>query len=363
MAESHSLQIRPTSAKRQLTPDQKRFNTLLRQIEQARATLKVWQDAIPPYREAHHRVLAPLDEQLRSLQRQWVLALDQAPKRGWTREDHDTVGELLSEAIELLLSEQPDDEELRTLYRRHAGIGYDEAQQEDLGLFKDLAEAMTGMDLGDGEDITSEEDLFRKLDQEFRKSEAAEAAHRAKRPPRRKSTAQQRRDEEAQRATQSVREVYRKLASALHPDRVQDPQERAEKSRLMAQVNDAYAKGDLLQLLELQLRIEQVDAEHLAHADERRLKHYNSVLTEQLQELRTEIKEAEIGFQMDFSLDPFERPDPKKLGRLLDQEEADLRADLAEMQRQVKMFADPVATRRWLREQRRQLEDFDEDFF
>jgi len=365
MPESHQLQIRPITAKRQLTPHQKRFNTLLRQIEQARATLSAWQDAIPAYRASHQQLLAPLQEQLRSLEREWVFALDQAPRRGWKRDDHDTASELLSEAIGELLSAHPDDAELRALFSRHAGMDYDEAQQESLDMFKDLAEAMTGVDLGDKEDITSEEDLFRKLDQEFQQREEAEAAQRAKAGPRRKSAAQQRREEEAQRATQSLREVYRKLASALHPDREQDPQARAEKTRLMAQVNDAYARGNLLELLELQLRIEQIDAEHLAKADDRRLKHYNKVLAEQLEELRLEIEVTEVGFQMDHDLDPFDRPDPKRLGTLLQSEEARVRLDLAETQRELKMFGDPVATRRWLREQRKHLqdEDFDDEFF
>ena len=50
--------------------------------------------------------------------------------------------------------------------------------------------------------------------------------------------------------SQSIREVYRKLAGALHPDRESDPQERERKTALMQRVNQAYAKNNLLQLLD-----------------------------------------------------------------------------------------------------------------
>ena len=63
-------------------------------------------------------------------------------------------------------------------------------------------------------------------------------------------------------ATQSIREIFRKLASALHPDRETDRKGCEVKTALILQVNRAYAGNDLLTLLELQ--IEQVDASHIA---------------------------------------------------------------------------------------------------
>jgi hypothetical protein len=43
-----------------LTPPQKRFNTLIRQIQQARQTLAAWRDNIAVYREVRVNVLLPL---------------------------------------------------------------------------------------------------------------------------------------------------------------------------------------------------------------------------------------------------------------------------------------------------------------
>ena len=78
--------------------------------------------------------------------------------------------------------------------------------------------------------------------------------------------AQQRQHAAAQQAGQSVRVIFRKLASALHPDREPDPAERQRKTLLMQQANPAYDRNDLLTLLSMQLDLEQIDAQHLAGA-------------------------------------------------------------------------------------------------
>lgn len=44
----------------------------------------------------------------------------------------------------------------------------------------------------------------------------------------------------------SIRELYRKLASALHLDRESDLQERKWKTALMQRANHAYSKNNLL---------------------------------------------------------------------------------------------------------------------
>src|SRR5690349_234103 len=83
-------------------------------------------------------------------------------------------------------------------------------------------------------------------------------------------------------ARKFLREIYRKLASAVHPDREADAERRAEKNELMQKINRAYATNDLLTLLEAQLRLEQIDPEHVTKLSGERLKHYNKLLSEQL---------------------------------------------------------------------------------
>jgi len=343
-----ALQVAPAQAGAALSPLQKRFNTLLRKIEQARVTLAAWHENIAAYRQAHAQVLKPLQAELLSGQRQWVLALDV---------------EMLCEAAGELLEARGEDEQLKALFDKHAEVDFDTEQREKMKAMKGLAEAMTGLDLGDEEGLENDAALFERLEQSLQEQVAAEQAQRdAKAARRRKSAAQQRREAEAEQATQSVREVYRKLASALHPDREPDERQREAKTALMQRVNQAYEANDLLALLELQLQIEQIDASHIANASEQRLKHYNKVLGDQLAELKLELEHVEVEFCMEFGLEPGWGFNPHKLGQVLEQTSRQWRAELNGQQRDLRMLSDVAATKRWLKRQRQQRREAEFDF-
>jgi hypothetical protein len=346
-----------------LTPQQKRFNTLIRQIEQARQTLAAWNDNISLYRQAHAQIVLPLEAELMVARRQWVFALDELlGQRAWGKAERDTLSELVCDGAGALLHARDDDEELKALFARHAAVDFDTERRQVMRAMKDLTQAMTGLDLGDDEGIDTHVDLLERMQQGLQERAAAEEAELGTQAARRKNAAQLRREVEAQQATQSVREIFRKLASALHPDRETDAGQREVKTVLMQKVNQAYAGNDLLTLLELQLQIEQIDAGHVANASAQRLKHYNKVLSEQLGELRVEVERVEIGFRIDFGLEAGWGMNPRKLGELLEQNVRQLRAELAQQQRDMRMLADPAATKRWLVRQRQLLREDDLDF-
>ena len=300
MPDSLPLQIVPSSGDSPLTRDQKRFNTLIRQIEQARATLQAWEHHKSLFHQACMERLVPLEAELHAVLREWIVALRAAAAGKWSRGEHETMEWMLAAAA--------------------AELRRDPAPQPEL-------------ERDDGR-----------------------AERRAKPSEARRTAAQQRRAAEAQRTAQSLREVFRKLAGALHPDREMDHERRAVKTALMAQVNEAYGRADLLALLELQLRIEQIDAEHLANVDEVRLLHYNRVLVEQLAELRAEIEAVEAGFHADLGLPAGEAPDPRQLGKIVDADAARLRASIVQLRREIVSFGDPLTTRRWVKAQRRTMQ-------
>jgi hypothetical protein len=369
MSRIDALQIAPAGTGPALTPQQKRFNSLIRQIEQARRSLAAWHDSIPVYGQAYTQVLLPLQTAFMAARRDWAFALDaQLTQRRWTKAERETLCTLLCEAAGELLDARDDDAELKALFDKHAEVDFDTEQQEMALAMKDLAQAVTGLDLGDDEGIRTEADLFERMQQGMRAQEQADAAaaeREAAAPRRRKTAAQQRKEAEAQQATQSLREIFRKLASLLHPDRETDPREREAKNVLMQRVNQAYAANDLLTLLELQLQVEQIDAGHIAKASNERLKHYNRVLSEQLQELKHELARVEAKFRFDFNLEPGWGLDPRKLGQLLDGNARQLRGELQRQQRDLLMLEDMAATKRWLKRQQQLLRqaDFGIGFF
>jgi len=356
------LQIYTRAGSAALTPEQKRFNTLIRQIDQARRTLAAWQEHTPLYAQAYAQLIVPLSKELADEQRLWCFELDRVlAQPGWTKAERATLCELLCDAAGELLSEGDEpDAALRALFDKHAEVDFDTEQQRSRLALKDMVEAMTGMDLGDDE-IESEAELFGRMQQGLADDEPAPADA----PARSKSKAQQRREAEAKLATQSVREVFRKLASVLHPDRETDATQRAAKTALMQKANQAYAANDLLTLLELQLQVEQVDAGHIAQASAQRVRHYNKVLAEQLDELQAEIGRIEMGFRMDFGLEPGFGLNPKKLFGSLESQARDMRAGLALRRQELRRLDDRVGMKRWLKRQRQRLREpsFDDDFF
>jgi len=350
------LQISPASADAPLSPRQKRFNTLLRQIDKARQQIVLWKEQASHFAVAHAQRIQPLEDQWLDALRQSVLALDVLlDGEGWTAPEREILGAMLCEAASVLL-EEGDDPRMKALFDKHSPMDFDTTRREAMLDMKDRAEAMMGLDLGDDEAFETEEDLLAHVRQVFEEREAAEEAARSTHAAgRRKTAAQQKREAEAQQATQSLREIYRKLASALHPDREPDARRREEKNALMQRVNQAYEASDLPALLELQLRIEQIDERQLANASAERLKQYNRLLNEQLAGLRAEITHIEIDFCLAFGLAAAPGLNPRHLGLRLKGMERDWAIRLHDQQIRLDMLRDPKAVRRWLKRRRQEL--------
>jgi hypothetical protein len=156
---------------------------------------------------------------------------------------------------------------------------------------------------------------------------------------------------------QSMRDIYRKLVSALHPDREPDPQARDRKTALMQRVNQAYEKDDLLSLLGLQLEIEQIDAAHLAAVPPQRLEHYNQVLREQLAGLEGELECCVAPFRD--SLGPAGRGTltPTLVDRQLTAEIAQLKMLIRSLEADRLALRDPGARAEALRDYRPDTEE------
>ncbi len=363
------LIVNPTD--KPLTPAQRKFNQLVRKIEQARAELLAWQEQLPVFAQAYSQRMRPLLADLAAQRRAVAIKVDaMLDQPRWNKTERRTMKAVVCSVTSDLLEDEWTDEAdipaLKALYDKHAEVDFDTENRESVAAMKEMFEAMSGVDLGDGE-FESEDELMQHAHERMRAdAQAREQAAEAAPPPRKKrpTAAQRRREAEAEEASQSVREVYRKLASALHPDRASDEADRATRTAQMQRVNRAYEAKDLLALFALQLEIEQVDAAHIAKATAERARHYNQLLSAQLEELQAELHVCEGRFQMDFGvelgLDPFQRLHPRLLGRLLDEAVHDLRLDIAGADRELRQLDDPVSAKRWFKRMRRELASFDD---
>lgn len=325
------LQIQPHSADPALAQHQTRFNSLVRDVALWRAALGEWKARIARYRQA----VEPVHGELHAAWRQWVFALDQASLQPeFTRAERAQLEEQLRDAARALLDVGDDDGIAAVLSRHEEESPPVQSRQED----------------ADAPDEELQEDLA----QAWERQAARAADQREERAARRReAAASKRRKQATQEVSHSVRDVYRRLASALHPDRERDGQQRERKTALMQQANEAYADGNLLALLELQLQAEQVDAGHLAVADQRRLRHYAAVLQEQLAQLQSETRRLEAEFRSAAGVAPGSGLQPRKADRLISSQAQRLRGELQLLRRQIKSLLDVEATKLWLREQRK----------
>lgn len=340
-----------------LSRGQKTFNTLVKKIDASRKSLAQWQLVADAYHQKVAADFAPLLQTYRSLQTAMVHGLDQAlEQKGLTKTERCVVQEVICGLAEHLLAETGD-AALKDIYNKHSGGDYDSEEAEAAGGVKEALEQIFGVDLGDAVQ-GSPEDMMAQVHEHMAKMHRQRSEEQDP-PGRRKKTAKQVAREaaakaEADQTSLSIREVYRKLASALHPDREPDLEERARKTTLMQRVNQAYDKKDLLKLLELQLELEHIDAQHIANLSEERLKHFNKILKEQLAELEQEIVHVEMPLHARFDLPPFQRLAPSQVIPMLSRDIAALRRDIRALEKELLLPKDLAAFKLWIKARRRE---------
>lgn len=294
------LAVGMAGSEKALSPAQRRFNKLVAEIERARAELAEWQAAAAEAQSNAAAALPPRQAELRTLQRRMVLQLDEllgaaAPKL--TRRRRDALRNALVKLVVDMLEEE-DDAELAALHDRHADLTLAEQAQFDAGMAREMFGQMLGDDVLPEVEGASLDDVLRAAHAHLNEQAEAQQQHAQRKAQRRAErrraqgkgpTKQEKLAQARQEAGQSLREVYRRLASALHPDRAPDAAEQARRTGLMQRANQAYEAQDLLALLSLQIELEHIDAAHLAGLADERVQHYNLVLQEQLEALRGEI--------------------------------------------------------------------------
>jgi len=338
----------------QLSKGQKIFNTRIKQIENLRARRAAWEAAIPPYQQKYASELLPLIEALMDLQVKLVHWLDRArDEKGLTKTERRTIKSVITKLAGELLAER-DDTALKAVYNKNSRSDYDSEEAASLEDVTSMLETMLGVELGDDLDMNSPEDVLRRAQTQFEADQQAgkRADRSRKKSPKQLAREALQQAEEAQ-ISQSIREVYRKLASALHPDREPDPQERDRKTALMQRANQAYNKKNLLQLLELQLGLEHIDQTAINNLSEDRLMRYNKILKEQLRELEQEILHVEGGFRMQFDIAPLVGLSPGTIMRNLASDIVGVRRAIRDLERDLLAFDEDIKNlKAWLKDLR-----------
>lgn len=347
------------------TPEQKKFQKLITRIDAVRRELAQWREYVPVYERRCVEEWEPLRVKLRQERIALVRVLDRAIDSGeLTRKQQAKVEDILLGQLSLLL-ESGDEPELVRLHDKYSETSFEEVQEIEAALL-DAIDA-DGSAFSDDREARDEDDGDGA--RESARRPETDDPHDARRHRNADPGASARaamQEHAARGASASMRAVYRKLASELHPDRELDPDERVRKTALMQRVNQAYEAGDLLALLELQLEVEQLDAGALAGLARSRLMHYNLVLAEQLARLEEELVEVTLPFAR---LQPGPVPrnfSPATVSRTLDADLKEMKAILRELKQDVVRFRDVnylKASIRYYRVERPDEDELEERMF
>jgi hypothetical protein len=356
------IPIHITASNGVLSKGQKTFNTQIQQIEKLRHLLAAWDVATTAYHEKYTRELTPLVTDTMALQTTLLFKLDSVSgEKGFNKSERKMLGEVITELAEQLLIEN-DDAEIKSIFNKHSQTDYDSLESASLQGMKSMLEDILGFEPGELDNLDSPEEILRRAHVQIEENQARHQSERqeleARRSKSKKKSARQLEKEaqaeaDAKKINQSIRDVYRKLASALHPDRETDPQERERKTLLMQRINQAYEKQNLLLLLELQLELEHIDQIAIARIDEDRLRHYNTILKGQIAELKHELMRVESSFCGQFGMAPFARVKPETVLRDLSYEILQAQQANNELERELHTLKDAKSVKAWLKKIRR----------
>ena len=340
------------------------FNNLIKKIDKHKQTLRAWMETESILNNKLTKDFLPQHAKVGDLKADLAHLLDRAhadPR--FKKRDRDKLAHLITSLASELLTDF-DREDLKPLYDKHNAVDFDTEQQartaQNTQFLRDIMAAQFGMTLDEDLDLTSPEQLAeqvaRKLHEQMAAEDELQREAEAKRSQRKKSAKQlakeARQEAEAKNVSQSIQAIYRKLATALHPDREPDETERARKTELMQAVNVAYEKRDLLQLLELQLTLEQIDPDHLLSMTEDRIKHYNKILREQAAELKDELDMIEDRIRMQLHVPAYGRLSPQDVIHYLNRDIAEMKAQAASLKHDVELLKDFDVLKAWLKDYR-----------
>ncbi len=335
-------QARPASTDPHAAAQQARVEALVREAADWRAAVAGWEATV----EGLWQAVEPVQRALHDAWRGWVAALDEALLQpGWSRGERAQLQDLLREAATAVLALGPDALAAQALDRHapdsagaraRAAAPAEAADPADAARPSTPVGAEATLDAADGWDWE-------------RQAAQAAAGRERQAAQRRAEAAQRQRAQDAQAVTGSAREVYRRLASALHPDREPDADLRARKTALMQQANQAHAAGDLQALLALQRQVGQLDLARHLPSDARGLGQVVAELQAQVAQLRTQAHRLEAAFRAATGEPAGIGMQPQKATRLVAAQVRRLREEEVLLRRQALLLRDVERARDWLR--------------
>ena len=146
----------------------------------------------------------------------------------------------------------------------------------------------------------------------------------------------------------SACDLFRQLASALHPDREPDPERRLVKTALMSEANAAHERRDWLALLDIQQRA--AISTPASPASDEQLAEVIVLLKQQVAEQERQRAALNDRLADEFDLPPGSGVTAERLAAALSQQAQVLQAKVAQLEAAAEQASDAAALKRWLKD-------------
>lgn len=254
------------------------------------------------------------------------------------------------------------DAAMAALHDRHSKRSLAEYDRDASQTLRAQLEAMLGESLGDLPPEASTEAL------KAAARARLDAQQETERQARQDKTERRRKSKKKPEATAApltaaepsglLRNLFRQLASALHPDRETDPQVRERKTAQMSEANAAYARKDLLALLQLQQDAALAQPLNAQALPSDQLPALTQLLKHQVAELERERAGRQDALCQEFEVPPGLGVTPRTLQSVLLEQVEALEMALALMREDLQRAQTDAGFKRWLREQHRASQHF-----
>ena len=359
-----ALVMTPAQTDTPLSLEQKNFNRLSQQIAKVRQQMRDWESAMEATRQRVLKDLLPLRDQHLQLRIQLLAQMDTirlTQKLG--KADSKTLSQMIARLAENLMTESSDPQ-LQEIYDRHGG-----PDAEEQAMFAEMKASMEDFIKLNPEAAGEKPSENPKAwaEEEMSQTQSQRESHQHTRPKTARQKAQEAHQaEQAGQIRHALQGIYRRLVSAVHPDRETDPVIRAQKTALMQRINQAYGENDLLQLLALQHELGLMDAQVVHQLGDAHLKKYNQALKEHLATLKGKMQALQQHLAGSLGIPIFAIYSPHALSRDLHETIQTARQDISGLRQEMKRLSQPAYLKRWIKTARRELasEDYiDDDFF
>jgi hypothetical protein len=257
---------------------------------------------VDTHRVTHWGILRPLLNRKAGLRRAITLMLDKRLEEGsLSAKQQRMVKRIICRTAKefALLG----DHDMRALHDKYSEESLAEIEKAQAAEAQAYFEQMMGEALDENDDFENIDDVLHASIEQMRKQAEAKAKAKEKRKKRKGKTDDTAGLEMLGVDTQaSLRAIYRQLASALHPDREIDPDARKYKTDLMSEANTAYGRGDLLTLLQLQIKANMDEAQIASTLAQNNVYALTDLMQQRVQSLQRELRDLEFETVAEFVL-------------------------------------------------------------